>query len=79
MLPLLVAILESIRKTSLSCKFLENQNVSVQKLKPFSKTDFSDGESCLSDMLNMIELERCSQIIFPDVLSGEVLTIYVGL
>ena len=51
-LPLLVAILESIRKTSLSCKFLENQNVSVQKLKPFSKTNFSDGESCLSDMLN---------------------------
>ena len=29
--------------------------VSGPKFKPFSKTDFSDGESCFSNMLNMIE------------------------
>ena len=29
--------------------------VSGQKFKLFSKIDFSDGESCFSDMLNMIE------------------------
>ena len=51
----------------LSRKFLQNQNKSSiklslsypsnfgQKIKPFSKIDFSDGENCFSDMSNMIE------------------------
>ena len=32
--------------------------VSGQKFKPFSKTDFFDGESCFSDILNMIESSK---------------------
>ena len=63
---LLVAIPVSYRKTTLGRKFLKNRNklpinlsllypgVSGQKFKPFSKTDFPDGETCFS-MWNKID------------------------
>ena len=71
MLLLLVAILVSSRKISLSRKILQNQNkpsinlsllyhgVSGQKFNPLSKIDFSDRESFLCDMLNMFESSKC--------------------
>ena len=40
-------------------------SVSGQKFKSFSKTDFSDGESCFSNMLNMIQSSK-----FLDVRDG---------
>ena len=60
-----------------SCIFLQKQNKSTinlsllypgvleQKLNPFSKTEFSDGEGCFSDMLNMFESS-----VFLDVRDG---------
>ena len=65
--------LSCLKISVLSCvsrKFLQSQNkssvnlsllypgVRKKKFKPFSKTDFTDGESRFSDMLNMIESKK---------------------
>lgn len=38
--------------------------ISGQKLKPFSKIDFSDSESGISDILNMIDSSKI--LVFGD-------------